>query len=98
MSQAVTRLREIVVERAVTTARHRAAFANAGVEEPVRALVDKVARNAHKITDEDLAAVKAAGYSEDAVFEVTVCAALGQATRQLDAALAALDAVTKETP
>ena len=98
MSKAVTRLRKIVVERAVTTDRHRAAFANAGVEEPARALIDKVSGSAYKITDEDIAAVKAAGYSEDAVFELTVCGALGQATRQLDAALAALDAATEETP
>ena len=98
MSEAVTRLRKIVVERAVTTDPHRAAFANQGVAEPARGLIDKVARTAYKITDEDVTAVKAAGYSEDAVFELTVCAALGQATRQLDAALAALAAATEETP
>ena len=98
MSEAVTRLRKIVVERAVTTDPHRAAFANQGVAEPARALIDKVANHAYRVTDEDIAAVKAAGSSEDAVFELAVCAALGQATRQLEAALAALAAATKETP
>ena len=39
----------------------------------------------------DIGAVTAAGVREDEVFEFVVCAALGQATRQLDAALAALD-------
>ena len=39
---------------------------------------------------------EAAGVSEDEIFELTVCAALGQATRQLDAALAALDAATPQ--
>ena len=46
------------------------------------------------ISDADVAATKAAGVSEDEIFELTVCAALGQATRQLDAALAALDAAS----
>ena len=53
-------------------------------------LVDKIARTAWKITDEDVAATK---LSDDEVFELAVCAAVGQATRQLDAALAALEAV-----
>jgi hypothetical protein len=56
------------------------------------ALVDKVAKTAWKITDDDVAAAKAT-LSEVAVFELVVCAAIGQATRQLDAALAALDTV-----
>jgi hypothetical protein len=57
-------------------------------------LIEKVAKAAWTVTDEDVAAVKAT-LSEDAIFELVVCAALGQATRQLDAALAALDAVDK---
>lgn len=57
-------------------------------------LVDKVAKNAWKVTDEDVAAAKAA-MSEDEVFELVVCAAVGQATRQLDNALAALEEATK---
>ena len=38
--------------------------------------------------------MKAAGVSEDEIFELVVCAALGQSTRQLSAALSALDTVT----
>jgi len=38
----------------------------------------------------------AAGFSEDQIFEVVVCAAIGQATRQRDAALAALAAATEK--
>jgi hypothetical protein len=53
-------------------------------------LLDKVARTAWKITDEDVAAAKAT-QSEDEVFETVVCAAVGQAKRQYDAALAALE-------
>jgi hypothetical protein len=102
MSEAATKLRAAVVERILqgpgqtTSEQRRAAFANEGVVEPARALIDKVARNAYKVTDEDVAHAKA-DLSEDAIFELTVAATLGQATRQLDAALAALDAATKET-
>jgi hypothetical protein len=38
--------------------------------------------------------VRAAGHSEDEIFEIVLCAAIGQATRQYQAGLAALDAVT----
>jgi alkylhydroperoxidase family enzyme len=70
----------------------RAAFDNAGLAEPLGALVRKVAEHAYRVTDEDVAAARASGLSEDQVFELVVCAAVGQATRQSDAALAALDA------
>jgi alkylhydroperoxidase family enzyme len=70
----------------------RAAFNNSDLTEPVSTLVDKVARNADRVTGEDIAAVRASGLSEDQVFEIMVCAAVGQATRQYDTALVALDA------
>src|SRR6266540_3942230 len=73
----------------------RAAFANEGVVEPARALIDKVTRHAHKVTDDDVAAAKTS-LGEDKVFELAVCAAVGQASRQLESALAALEAATKE--
>ena len=68
----------------------RAAFNNAGLAEPLSTLIDKVARHAYKVSDADIAAAKAAGLSEDQIFELVVCAAIGQATRQYDSALAAL--------
>jgi hypothetical protein len=46
-------------------------------------------------TEEDIAAVKASGLSEDQIFELVVCAAIGQATRQYDTAFAALDTATE---
>jgi hypothetical protein len=76
----------------------RAAFNNAGVAEAVSLLVDKVARHAHQVTDEDIAAATASGLSEDAIFEVVVCAAIGQANRQYETALAALNAATDAAP
>jgi hypothetical protein len=68
----------------------RAAFDNTGLGEPLRTLIDKVAERPTQITDEDVAAVKASGLAEDEVFELVVCAAVGQATRQYEAALEAL--------
>jgi hypothetical protein len=56
----------------------------------LKVYVDKVALHAYKVTDEDVAALLTAGYSEDAVFEVTVSAALGAATSRLEIGLAAL--------
>ena len=76
-------------------AQRRAAFDNTGLAEPLRTLSDKVARHSSKVTDEDLAAAKASGLTEDQIFEIVVCAAIGQATRQYDAALSALEAATK---
>lgn len=69
----------------------RAAFDNAGLGTPIDALVDKVARRPYAVTDEDLGGAIASGLTEDQVYELVVCAAVGQATRQYDAALAALD-------
>ena len=52
--------------------------------------VDKVARHAYQVTDADVIAVQRAGNSEDAVFEITVAAALGAALGRLERGLRAL--------
>lgn len=97
---AATQARTVATERVLrgpgktSVAVRQAAFDNAGVAEPARALIDKVAKTAWKITDADVAAVTAT-QSDDEIYEQVVAAALGQATRQLDAALAALDEATK---
>jgi hypothetical protein len=101
MSDAADRFREAVVERALhgpgtaSAETRRAAFDNTGVDTGARALVDTVARHAWKVTDGDVAAAKVAGLSEDEIFELVVCAALGHSSRQLRAARAALDAATQ---
>jgi alkylhydroperoxidase family enzyme len=98
MSDTVIRLRKAAVERALhgpgkaSSDARRAAFDNANAASPAAALVEKVARAAWKISDDDIAAARTAGLSEDEIFELTVCAAYGQATRQLEAGLAALEA------
>lgn len=62
-----------------------------GLPEGVRGLVGKVAGTPALVTEADFAAGRAAELSEDQLFEVVVCAAVGQATRQYEAGLAALD-------
>src|SRR3977135_1842394 len=71
-------------------AERRAAFDDSTLIEPLGGLISKVAKHPTQITDDDIAAVKASGLSEDQIFEVVVCAAVGQATRQDLNALEAL--------
>jgi hypothetical protein len=75
-------------------AQRRAAFANAGLTEPLRTLLNKVAVHASTVTDHDVTAALESGLSEDQVFELVVCAAIGQATRQYEAACAALESAS----
>ncbi|HEX4459551.1 MAG TPA: hypothetical protein VIA18_16335 [Polyangia bacterium] len=78
-----------------TKAQRRAAFDDAGERSSTRSLVDKVARHAARVGDDDFAAARAAGLTEDQLFELVICAAVGEANRQYEAALAALDAAEK---
>ena len=52
--------------------------------------LDKVRRNAYKVTDEDIQALKDAGYSEDVIFEQTVSVAVAAGLGRLNAGLAVL--------
>lgn len=56
----------------------------------LRTYVEKVAQHAYRVTDEDVEALKRAGYSEDAIFEVTASAALGAAILRLERGYIAL--------
>lgn len=58
--------------------------------EALRAFVDAAARHAYRITDEDVAALRRAGYGEDAIFELTASAAVGAGCGRLERGLAAL--------
>jgi alkylhydroperoxidase family enzyme len=69
-----------------------AAFDKSEVASPAGTLIQKVGEHAYEVTDEDVSAARASGLSEDQIFEVVVCAAIGQASRQYDTALAALEA------
>jgi hypothetical protein len=69
-------LRRAVQARAAALSGGSATISD-GLPEVLTNYVDKVTLNAYKVTDHDVSALKQAGYSEDAVFEVTVNAALG---------------------
>ncbi len=88
--------RQRLVDAVLTTpgdtpsALRRAVLERGKVPAPLAAYVDKVFLHAYRITDADVAGLAPAGYSEDAVFEVTVAAAVGAALHRLERGMAAL--------
>ena len=56
----------------------------------MQAYLEMVRRHAHRITDDDVERVKAAGLSEDEIFEHTVAAAVAAGLERLDAGLRVL--------
>jgi alkylhydroperoxidase family enzyme len=61
----------------------RAAAGEDQLTGPAAALIDKVRRHAYRVVDDDIAALRASGTSEDQVFELTVAAALGEGMRRI---------------
>jgi hypothetical protein len=72
----------------------RAAAESAAPTGPADVYLDKVRRESYRIVDGDIDALRAAGLTEDAIFELTVAAALGEATRILDRSIGALAVVS----
>jgi hypothetical protein len=70
------------------------AYRNSDVPPPVDTLIGKVATRPGQVTDGDFDVAKAAGFSEDQLFELVIAAAIGQSARQFEAALAALAEAT----
>jgi hypothetical protein len=66
------------------------AFSNDGLSAPLDALIGKVARTPVQVSAADFAAAQESGYSEDQLFELVICAAVGQSARLYQAGLAAL--------
>ncbi|TDD34293.1 hypothetical protein E1287_16885 [Actinomadura sp. KC06] len=66
------------------------AFGNDDLSPPLDALIAKVTNTPAQVTEADLAAAKASGCTEDQLFELVVCAAVGRSARLYDAGLAAL--------
>jgi len=54
------------------------------------AYLEKVRTHAYKVTDGDVEQLKAAGLTEDEIFEQTVAAAISEGLRRLDAAAAVI--------
>ena len=63
-----------------------------GLAEPWPTYTAKIRNEAWTVTDADVEALKAAGHSEDEIFEMTVAAAVGASMHALDAGLRALNA------
>lgn len=62
----------------------------AEVPEKLAAFVDDLANRSDEMTDDQVSELRAAGYSEDEIFEAIVVAAVGAASAQLDAARRAM--------
>jgi alkylhydroperoxidase family enzyme len=62
----------------------------ADVPDDLRPYLEKVASRAYTVTDVDVDRLREAGYSEDAIFELTLAAALGAAQARLAAGLDAM--------
>ena len=68
-----------------------AAHRMSDVPAALRSYVEKVSQHAYKVSDDDIAALKRAGYSEDQIFEVTAAAAVGAALARMEKGLSALE-------
>jgi hypothetical protein len=100
----VQRLREAVLDGSGTTSPElrRAAAARSAelgggpaaaegeIPTDLRGYVDTIARHAYRVTDEDIDALRRAGWSEDAIFEISISAAVGAGFARLERGLAAL--------
>jgi hypothetical protein len=86
------RLRHAVLERAAWLAGRHAPPPSGEVPETLSALVEKIVRHAYRVTDEDIAAARAAGHGEDELFDVIVAAALGAGLVRRERGLAAIAA------
>src|SRR5258705_13178764 len=64
---------------------------SAAFPEPLRPYLNKTAKHAYKIVDRDIEALRAAGYDDDQIFEITICSAVGAGFARLERGLAALE-------
>jgi hypothetical protein len=66
------------------------AFRNEGLPAPLDSLIGKVVTSPAEVTEADFAAAESSGFSEDQLFELVICAAVGQSTRLYETGLGAL--------
>jgi alkylhydroperoxidase family enzyme len=60
------------------------------VPEALRGFVERIARHAYRVTDEDFAVLREAGFSDDQLFEIAIAASLGAGLVRLHAGRRAL--------
>ncbi|WP_370965969.1 hypothetical protein [Amycolatopsis sp. cg9] len=94
LGDAARNLRHAVLETpgATDKAVRSAALLGEELPEPLKSYAANVRDASYKITDAEIDALKAAGHSEDAIFEVTAAAAIGAALTSYDAGLRAVEA------
>lgn len=80
----------LTVPGALDTELRRQAFEGGPLADPLGSYVTKVASRAHQITDQDIASLRAAGFTEEQIFEATICAAVGGGFERLHHGLSAL--------
>ena len=83
-------IRRLVQQRSAARACRSAVASGNGLTPPIEAYVDRVALYAYRVTDRDIEILRAAGCSEDAIFELTLCAAVGAAMGRMRQAASAI--------
>lgn len=69
-------------------------FENGDLPGPLAELLHKVAKHSFQVSDGDFSAALAAGFTEDQLFELVICAAVGESSRLYQAGRAALAQAT----
>ena len=85
-----SRLRKAAVEQAARLSGRDAPLPGNEVPEALALVVEKVARHAYRVTDEDIDAAADAGYDENELFDTIVAAALGAGLARRERGLAAI--------
>lgn len=91
-AEAIAALRASILDTqgATDRATREAVFAGETTDAPYAGYVAKVSESSYKVTPSDFTTMADAGLADDAVFELTLAAAVGAASRRLDAALRAM--------
>ena len=86
-------LRDRVAEGAghLSPSTRRAAASGADVPVEARAYTDKVRRHAYRVVDRDVEDLRAAGWSEDEIFELTIAIAMDAGLSRLNRARRVLE-------
>lgn len=85
---------DVLSARVVTEPGARALAMAGGAPEALREYLSKVRHSSYRVVDDDIAALRGAGISEDAIYELTVAACVGIAYERLQAAKRAMQAAT----
>ena len=89
----VERVKSAVFGQGATAPEMRRAAADQRLNDlpnDLRDYVTKVGKHAYRVTDDDVAALNKAGYSEDQIFEITAATAVGAALSRLETGMRVL--------